>query len=231
MCPGSTRRRFVTRHRSDSPWISRLSDGACCSCCPSSGSGSRWRSLIRSWSRRREIDPKRLARRLARRFEPAPGLPSTVAARRVTESLADYLRRVVGRPPGALTPEEARLGIARVVGDGELARRAGRLVADCDRARYAGAPKAPGRRTRLACSRTRGVSGNRSDVGNSRGGGEGGWFGGSRKATRGTRDRKREGRSRRVPLEPTPANHRQNHSSSDRHTDRDDRHVDRRFAC
>ena len=82
---------------------------------------------------RRKNDPRRLARRFAR------GLDSgDEPARRITEGLAGYLRLAVGRPDGALTPLEASRGVANATGNAVLGDRAGRLIAECDRARFGG---------------------------------------------------------------------------------------------
>ncbi|MCA1686333.1 MAG: hypothetical protein LC745_10230, partial [Planctomycetia bacterium] len=60
--------------------------------------------------------------------------------RTITEGLIGYLVATIGRPPGALTPSEAGEGVARATGSDDLARRAFRLIADCDRALYDGVP-------------------------------------------------------------------------------------------
>lgn len=60
----------------------------------------------------------------------------------VVASLATYLNLVGGRPPGALTPEEARRSVIDLTGSSELGQRAARLVADCDRTLYAGGREA-----------------------------------------------------------------------------------------
>ncbi|HWE40379.1 MAG TPA: hypothetical protein VG406_27755 [Isosphaeraceae bacterium] len=87
------------------------------------------------WRRRRFADPRRLAGRLARSFDPRDDAQR--AARRVRRALTDYLRAAVGRPPGALTPAEASAGIRKATGDADLAARAERLVAACDRVNFA----------------------------------------------------------------------------------------------
>lgn len=90
-----------------------------------------------AWRRRtrRPADPKARARRLAGRFERPSEGPAAVAAAEITDALAAYLHASSGRPPGALTPTEARQCL-----EGEhpaLSERAARLVAACDRARFA----------------------------------------------------------------------------------------------
>jgi hypothetical protein len=56
--------------------------------------------------------------------------------REITETLAEFLHLAAARPPGALTPEEARAGIAEVTTDPELADEAARLIRECDALRY-----------------------------------------------------------------------------------------------
>ncbi len=58
------------------------------------------------------------------------------AARRVTEELIHYLRLGMGRPAGALTPDEARQGVVTVTGSEPLGTQAAQLLARCDRALY-----------------------------------------------------------------------------------------------
>jgi hypothetical protein len=57
-------------------------------------------------------------------------------ARRVSEELVQYLRLGTGRPPAALTPVEARLGVAELTGSEALGAEAARLAARCDLALY-----------------------------------------------------------------------------------------------
>ena len=62
-------------------------------------------------------------------------------ARRIGDGLIAYLALAGGRPAGALTPDEAAVGVESLTGDGDFALRAGRLIADCDRALFgAGGP-------------------------------------------------------------------------------------------
>jgi hypothetical protein len=56
--------------------------------------------------------------------------------RTVTEGLISYLSLTTGRSPGALTPAEAEQGVALATGSADLARRADRLITDCDRAQF-----------------------------------------------------------------------------------------------
>lgn len=87
--------------------------------------------------RRRAGDVRRLCRETVDRI----GRAATEAERGriITEGLIAYLGRVLDRPPGALTPADARDGIARANGTDELARRAEALIARCDAACYASA--------------------------------------------------------------------------------------------
>jgi hypothetical protein len=64
------------------------------------------------------------------------------AARRVSVALTRYLELGIGRPPGALTPEEARQGVAHCSGSDELGARAAALAARCDGILYRDAPAA-----------------------------------------------------------------------------------------
>ncbi len=58
----------------------------------------------------------------------------------ISESLIRYLEIGIGRPSGALTPEEARQGVAACTGSDDLADRAARIAARCDRMLYRDAP-------------------------------------------------------------------------------------------
>lgn len=60
------------------------------------------------------------------------------AARFISEGLIEYLNRTTGRPTGALTPPEAREGIAQLGEDRSFEKRAEEIVARCDRALFAG---------------------------------------------------------------------------------------------
>ena len=57
-------------------------------------------------------------------------------AQRVSDELVHYLEIGLGRPAGALTPDEAWQGVAGLTGSHNLARQAGRLAARCDRVLY-----------------------------------------------------------------------------------------------
>jgi hypothetical protein len=119
---------------------------------------SAWLAFVRHRLRRiRAQGPaaaRRYAARLARSLEPdkitplqkwRARSPATVgqgdgpfpdAARRVSEELVQYLQLGIGRPPGALTPDEAREGVFQLTDSKDLGGRAGRLTARCDLARY-----------------------------------------------------------------------------------------------
>lgn len=86
--------------------------------------------------RKRRTDPRRWARRWARGLDAEGG--AAEAGRKITDGLAVYLSRAAGRPPGVLTPDEARREIEALSGDPDLALRGCRLVAECDRARFSG---------------------------------------------------------------------------------------------
>jgi hypothetical protein len=81
-------------------------------------------------------DPRRLLRRRARGLDVRHGPERT--ARQITDALAEYLERTIGRPRGVLTPVEARSAIAQATQEAEVGERCARLVADCDRTRYSG---------------------------------------------------------------------------------------------
>jgi hypothetical protein len=54
----------------------------------------------------------------------------------ISEGLGEYLRLAIGRPAGALTPEEAEHGVAQATGSDDLARRARWLIAYADQAQF-----------------------------------------------------------------------------------------------
>jgi hypothetical protein len=58
------------------------------------------------------------------------------AAHKISDNLTRYLELGSGRPRGALTPIEARQGVAGLTGSDDLAACAERLAAQCDRALY-----------------------------------------------------------------------------------------------
>lgn len=83
---------------------------------------------------RREHDPGRWARDLARRLDPTWDLDRL--ARAIGGGLAEYLRRRSGRPPGELTPAELEAALRDH--DPDLATSARRLLEANDRARFGG---------------------------------------------------------------------------------------------
>ncbi|MDR3620730.1 MAG: hypothetical protein P4L85_15365 [Paludisphaera borealis] len=95
--------------------------------------------------KRRWDEASRTGRGAARRFAriAASGLGERAdespaeTARRAIDVLVEYARLSVGRPPGALTPDEARAAITRGSGSDELGRGAARLAARCDRILFA----------------------------------------------------------------------------------------------
>jgi hypothetical protein len=62
--------------------------------------------------------------------------PYRDSARLVSEELIRYLQLGIGRPPGALTPDEARQGVSELTGSENLGGQAGRLTARCDLVQY-----------------------------------------------------------------------------------------------
>jgi hypothetical protein len=57
-------------------------------------------------------------------------------ARRISDALVEYLHLGTGRPPGALTPDEARDAVSQCAGSDELGALAARLAARCDGVLY-----------------------------------------------------------------------------------------------
>ncbi len=93
---------------------------------------------------------RRYAARLARSLssmpltatgDPSP--PGVTLALAISSGLIRYLEIGLGRPPGALTPEEAQLGVADCTGSDELGIRAGQLADRCDGMLYRDAPGPP----------------------------------------------------------------------------------------
>jgi hypothetical protein len=93
-------------------------------------------ALVLAYRRSRRPDPRRLARRLARTLANL-NQPDHLAET-ITNALADYLHHAAGRPPGVLTPDEAGQGVEAVSNRPDLGRRAAWIIAECDRARFAG---------------------------------------------------------------------------------------------
>jgi hypothetical protein len=58
------------------------------------------------------------------------------AAHRIAERLSEYMKLGLGRPMGALTPDETREGVVRLTGSAELGEQAGQLTMRCDRILY-----------------------------------------------------------------------------------------------
>lgn len=100
------------------------------------------RSLRRWYVRRRaETAAVRLLARLRRTLPRTSN--AAEAGRRTTRALAEYLALAIGRPRGALTPDEAREGTTRASGDAALGEQARGLVALCDQAQFAGQGVSP----------------------------------------------------------------------------------------
>jgi hypothetical protein len=63
------------------------------------------------------------------------------AARKISDGMIAYARAGVGRPPGAITPDEARHAVVQSSNSLELGDRAADLVESCDRALFAAWPQ------------------------------------------------------------------------------------------
>jgi hypothetical protein len=79
--------------------------------------------------------------------------PDHLAARAVCAFLVRYLELGAERPPGALTPEEAREGVRQVSQSDGLGAKAGRLTAQCDQVLYGDAQRESHRREILGEAR------------------------------------------------------------------------------
>ena len=97
--------------------------------------------LIVEWRRNRASRrARRLCRAAASRL--ARARTDEERGRAITEGLTAHLGSVLNRPAGALTPVDAHQGILQATGSGDLARRAARLIARCDAARFGGGASA-----------------------------------------------------------------------------------------
>jgi hypothetical protein len=74
------------------------------------------------------------------------------AARIVSEGMIRYLELGMGRPPGALTPDEASESIAHLTGSDDLAEHARQLTAWCDVAMYRNVGALPSSSELLKCA-------------------------------------------------------------------------------
>jgi hypothetical protein len=85
----------------------------------------------------RAADPvwfaRQSVRRLAQPFDGEEALAAWVA-----EAIAHYLQLAAGRPPGALTPVEARNAFDTLTGMPAIAKYAGEVMSKCDRSRFSG---------------------------------------------------------------------------------------------
>ncbi|MDG3005085.1 hypothetical protein [Paludisphaera mucosa] len=98
-----------------------------------------FRRRVAKWLRRRLVGgrgARRYAGEAARRFHKSDGSGDDPAQAAI-DALIEYARLGVGRPPGALTPEEAGAAVAGASGSDELGRRAAGLAARCDRVLFA----------------------------------------------------------------------------------------------
>jgi hypothetical protein len=64
-------------------------------------------------------------------------------AQEISSGLSRYLEIGLGRPPGALTPDEARESVVACTGSDDLGLRAGQIAARCDGMLYRDAPPRP----------------------------------------------------------------------------------------
>lgn len=110
------------------------------------------RRLRRRWAQTataRRCEARRFARNVADRLETeatggAAGGKTLErhdgarVAQRVMDALIEYARLGADRPPGALTPDEAREAVALASGSETLGERAAHLTARCDRILFAG---------------------------------------------------------------------------------------------
>ena len=97
------------------------------------GVGWAMRLARRAWIER-GLNPLRVARELSAALE--KDIEGRETARRVAEALTTFLQRACGRPPGVLTPAEARVGFERLTGDASIGESAEALLAWTDRARF-----------------------------------------------------------------------------------------------
>ena len=102
---------------------------------------------VRGWA----IDPDRV------RILPRELKVGQFVATRIVARLTTYLQLGIGRPPGALTPAEARQGVAQVTDSEELAERAGQLIARCDTILYGDTPAGPNEDARTLLEEARGL--------------------------------------------------------------------------
>jgi hypothetical protein len=86
---------------------------------------------------------RRFASRIARGLAADAMREPQKLALRVSTAIIRYLELGMARPPGALTPDEAREGVARCTGSEELGEHAARVAARCDGVLYRDAPGPP----------------------------------------------------------------------------------------
>ncbi len=80
------------------------------------------------------------ARELAHHAATPTGPDGPALALAISLALVRYLELGIGRPPGALTPEEAGAGVRECTGSDDLGARAARIAARCDGVLYRDAP-------------------------------------------------------------------------------------------
>ncbi|MEO6811611.1 MAG: hypothetical protein ABI353_21065 [Isosphaeraceae bacterium] len=93
-------------------------------------------ALALAYRRSRRPDPRRLARRLAATLAKPESLEDLAGT--ITNALAEYLHLAAGRPPGVLTPDEAGQWVEAVSARPDLGKHAAKIIAECDRGRFAG---------------------------------------------------------------------------------------------
>jgi hypothetical protein len=86
---------------------------------------------------------RRFAARTARDLGSAASAHPEELALRISSALIRYLQLGIGRPPGALTPDEAREGVAHCSGSEELGIQAADIVVRCDGLLYRDLPAPP----------------------------------------------------------------------------------------
>lgn len=86
---------------------------------------------------------RRFAARTAQRLARHPAWSVQEVALQVNLALIGYLQLGIGRPPGALTPDEAGEGVARCTSSEETGAEAARIAARCDGVLYRETPAPP----------------------------------------------------------------------------------------
>jgi hypothetical protein len=109
---------------------------------------------VRRRTRARRLHGPAAVRRYAARVARGLGSASAVSdgdehrigmelGREISEALIRYLQIGIGRPSGALTPEEARRGVSECTASDDLGHQAAAIAARCDAMLYRDAPAPP----------------------------------------------------------------------------------------